>query len=471
MSLHVNTFLSLFLFFAQSEQQERPFIDNRQAIRRLKIFKKPSLTGRSLGGVRKGDVFEVFEELGPNRRCKTSVGRVDRGGYVCLRHTKSVDVAPNLDMPPLLSFHPPTAEDKKTKDYRKKRIWPDLQDPSRVKPFMPSIHATVKQPLKSLYANVAAYENRSKKRYDLPLERTYAFANAIETKRGWVLEREDGKVIPIEKVNLHAIDRFEGRDMVADPAPSRLVPAFIRRKRSRIYSEPSVRSPLIRKGVYRETFNVEPALEKGFVVARNIDGNGASGYIRPKDIRYWREKPRPLYVGDDEVWVDVVLSQQLLTLYRGDLPLMTTLVSTGKRGHSTPTGLFNIRVKYSHDSMSNYLEEEEKWEYYIEDVPFVMYFYKGYALHSAFWHGGYGTVRSHGCVNLSVKDVKKIFDAVTPTLPKGWRAVKSTSNHRGSVVRVRVADEDVPDRRLKINRVSITDEEVREGLSERSDSD
>jgi lipoprotein-anchoring transpeptidase ErfK/SrfK len=40
------------------------------------------------------------------------------------------------------------------------------------------------------------------------------------------------------------------------------------------------------------------------------------------------------------------------------------------------------------------------YNYYLEDVPFVQYFYQDYALHGTFWHNNFGRPMSHGCVNL-----------------------------------------------------------------------
>ena len=42
--------------------------------------------------------------------------------------------------------------------------------------------------------------------------------------------------------------------------------------------------------------------------------------------------------------------------------------------------------------------------YYIEGVTWTIYFYRGYALHTAYWHDAFGATRSHGCVNLSPYD-------------------------------------------------------------------
>jgi lipoprotein-anchoring transpeptidase ErfK/SrfK len=67
--------------------------------------------------------------------------------------------------------------------------------------------------------------------------------------------------------------------------------------------------------------------------------------------------------------------------------------------------------------------------YRIDDVPWVQYFYGGYALHGAFWHDNFGQPKSHGCVNLSPRDALTLFDMTEPTLPDGWHGV--TANLAG----------------------------------------
>jgi lipoprotein-anchoring transpeptidase ErfK/SrfK len=72
--------------------------------------------------------------------------------------------------------------------------------------------------------------------------------------------------------------------------------------------------------------------------------------------------------------------------------------------------------------------------YSIEDVPYVAYFEGSYALHGAFWHNNFGREMSHGCVNLSPLDAKKVFFWAEPRLPRGWHAVWSTPDNRGTLV-------------------------------------
>ena len=142
-----------------------------------------------------------------------------------------------------------------------------------------------------------------------------------------------------------------------------------------------------------------------------------------------------------ERWIDVDLTTQTLVAYEGDRPVFATLVSTGKGKEgtdaATPKGEFRIWVKLMSSNMDN-LEDEEAMKYYaIEDVPYVQYFSSGVGLHGAFWHRGFGNVRSHGCVNLAPLDAQRLFAFTSPHLPAGWTAVLPTATEEGTLVRVR----------------------------------
>jgi lipoprotein-anchoring transpeptidase ErfK/SrfK len=44
--------------------------------------------------------------------------------------------------------------------------------------------------------------------------------------------------------------------------------------------------------------------------------------------------------------------------------------------------------------------------YDLHNVPYTMYFYKGYGLHGTYWHNNFGTPMSHGCVNMPTEEAK-----------------------------------------------------------------
>jgi lipoprotein-anchoring transpeptidase ErfK/SrfK len=117
--------------------------------------------------------------------------------------------------------------------------------------------------------------------------------------------------------------------------------------------------------------------------------------------------PIPAPAAPEEIhearWIDIDLSLQSLTAYEGHTPVRTTLVSTGLAGTPTPEGQFHIWVKFRYDDM-------EGPGYYLADVPYVMYFHKGYGLHGVFWHGNFGHPMSHGCVNLPTPEAEWLFN-------------------------------------------------------------
>jgi lipoprotein-anchoring transpeptidase ErfK/SrfK len=117
------------------------------------------------------------------------------------------------------------------------------------------------------------------------------------------------------------------------------------------------------------------------------------------------EDPPPAEAEDiDEArWIDVDLSEQRLTAYENGIPVHTTLVSSGLPETPTPIGQFRIWIKLRYDDMAGA-------DYYIEDVPYVMYFHEGYGLHGVTWHGNFGHPMSHGCVNLPTPEAEWLFN-------------------------------------------------------------
>jgi lipoprotein-anchoring transpeptidase ErfK/SrfK len=107
--------------------------------------------------------------------------------------------------------------------------------------------------------------------------------------------------------------------------------------------------------------------------------------------------------GNGVRWIDVDLSNQRVYAYEGDVMLNSFLVSTGTWLTPTVTGQYRIYVKYRSATMSGD-------DYYLPNVPYVMYFYKGYGLHGTYWHNNFGTPMSHGCVNLRTDDAGWLFN-------------------------------------------------------------
>lgn len=145
----------------------------------------------------------------------------------------------------------------------------------------------------------------------------------------------------------------------------------------------------------------------------------AGGWVPRSLVRIVRPVVRPKGVGPQDRWLYVDLGDQVLTAYIGDKPALATLVSTGKAGTSTKTGKFVVYAKTVHSSMRG----RGANPYYAEEVPHVLHYDAGRALHGAYWHDQFGIVKSHGCINLSPRDAAWLFDFVPPAIPAGWHAV------------------------------------------------
>jgi lipoprotein-anchoring transpeptidase ErfK/SrfK len=101
-------------------------------------------------------------------------------------------------------------------------------------------------------------------------------------------------------------------------------------------------------------------------------------------------------------WIDVNLSQQMLYAYEGETIVASFLVSTGVPAFPTVTGQYYIYIKLSSTLMAGD-------GYYLPNVPYTMYFYKGYGIHGTYWHNNFGHPMSHGCVNMYTPDAEWMF--------------------------------------------------------------
>jgi LysM repeat protein len=102
-------------------------------------------------------------------------------------------------------------------------------------------------------------------------------------------------------------------------------------------------------------------------------------------------------------WIDINLTTQTVTAYSGQTAVFSTRVSTGTWRTPTVVGTFHVYVKYVSTHMSGP-------GYSLPNVPYTMYFYRGYGLHGTYWHSNFGTPMSHGCVNLPTPDARWLFN-------------------------------------------------------------
>jgi lipoprotein-anchoring transpeptidase ErfK/SrfK len=99
----------------------------------------------------------------------------------------------------------------------------------------------------------------------------------------------------------------------------------------------------------------------------------------------------------------VVLHEEMVYVYQDGVLLRQFLSSTGLPGTPTVQGTFSIYVKYDAQRMVGP-------GYDLPGVPWVMYFYRGYALHGTYWHNNFGHPMSHGCVNLRTPEAEWLYE-------------------------------------------------------------
>ncbi len=123
----------------------------------------------------------------------------------------------------------------------------------------------------------------------------------------------------------------------------------------------------------------------------------------------------------------IVLSEQRAVLTQGGERIAETSISTGREGHSTPTGNFHvIRKDIAHRSSiyGEYVDEEGRTvmtnvdvrknpkppnsHYLGASMPYFLEFSPGYGLHEG---NRPGYPASHGCVRLSSRMAKQFYGA------------------------------------------------------------
>ena len=434
-----------FLSVGYTEEMTEKETEYRVATTIHKIRQSPSINGSLRGIIYAGDVFEVGSVVG-YKDCEAGWAEVS-GGYVCLISTKKVEDKPK-SLPSNLSVLPPSPDQEEETIIVATEV-----DPA----YMPTLHGKRDAEHKGrLWKSIESYEKGDSARWKLSLDRDYLFIAAHETKKGWVLERPNGSIAPISDVYLYPSSRFAGRDTEKFPIQEGAALAFVMKKEGvPLYWEPSKSADTLLTLEYRRSIDVQKVSLDEAVVKDDQRGTEEKekketeaaeewwevpmgelvGYVPRSAIRLWKPLKKPKAIEDDEIWIDADIETQMLAVMRGEIMLYLTLMSSAKKGHETPLGRYRIYDKSTGWDLGSLDGADDA--YYMERVPYVMHYYPRYAIHSAFWHDNFGEPASHGCLNLSVKDARVVFDLVSPELPDGWRYVKQTNEHVGTAVRVR----------------------------------
>ena len=377
------------------------------------------------GGIDHGDTFHVYERReAPD--CERAWAQVAEAGWVCLEKTE-----PDAAAPPQLPILAAGA-------------------------LLPFVYARHRQhddpntPPIPVYAHRTAFNRGDAPVDTLAAYGSYAFTRSIANHGQRVLETSTRRVVAAADLRVFRPSEFAGEPLTPERIPAGLTLAWAVHWKTSVHASADPEAPTVGPGLYHEALLVDAEGtigadgERWFELADD-PRNPAVGWVSDDDIQRFVPVPPPTPILAGQITVDVDLDQQVLSVWREDTPVFATLISSGKPGDLTPVGLYRLEGKWAYGKMSSLSTAPDP--YYVDAVPWAMYFDGRYALHAAYWHDKFGHRLSHGCVNLSPRDAKLVFDLVSPALPGGWLVVYEHERDPGSLIRVRNGAAPVPDKR------------------------
>jgi hypothetical protein len=376
------------------------------------IYAAPDRESRKVGVLRWGAVFEVSDRRGEGDE---SWVRMKGVGWV-----ESKLVKTNSRGEPKLGFVPVAPDLKSALPYRYVRVTAEDGVPVYRRPPRKS-----QDPEKLVLRRLKAGYYFTLDKY-VNMREGYHFKEMYRSTRYWFVPREGTDVVsPAPFGGIEVTDDTELPFLwVTDPT-ALLCPTM---ELPPADAGPEPCAPAVRLKRYPFVQRVEGA----GIWYRTSGGQ----YLASTQVAFVdRIERRPREAGPQERWIHVDLRNQFAALYEGDRMTYVTLISSGDDEHETPAGTYRIESKHITTTMDN--EEDVTTAYFIQDVPWVMYFKGAYGLHGAFWHDRFGLRTSHGCVNLAPGDAQRFFEfASSPEIPEGWHGVYTPPGVKGTLVHI-----------------------------------
>jgi hypothetical protein len=135
---------------------------------------------------------------------------------------------------------------------------------------------------------------------------------------------------------------------------------------------------------------------------------GPGMWIEQRRVSKVDPKRKPANAPTTGKWVSVDLFEQIMVTYEGTTPVAATMISSGLPPLNTNLGTFKVYQRLELTALRGSMGEADG--YSLPNVPYAMFFDKDIGFHGVYWHDGFGYMRSHGCVNLSISDAKWLFE-------------------------------------------------------------
>jgi len=138
------------------------------------------------------------------------------------------------------------------------------------------------------------------------------------------------------------------------------------------------------------------------------------------------------YAASGEKWIEIDLTNQRIIAHEGDQIVYNFPISSGMPWTPTVPGTFHIYVKLRFTRMAGGWDIGDPYD--LPNVPYTMYYHRGYAIHGAYWHNDFGRPKSHGCVNMAIPDSEKLFYWANPPTPAGTSVTRASQDNPGTKI-------------------------------------
>jgi hypothetical protein len=266
---------------------------------------------------------------------------------------------------------------------------------------------------------------------------SYAFLPGQGTGHKQLFRR--GRPLDESRYTRHTPSRFHGRNLERSPVANRdLVPGWTVSDEAPLYPTPSnAANPVRRLARHTPLLVALRQATPDWHEVWDADGHQRLGFMKDDErLRHWVGAAPVEGLAPGETWLDIDVGQQMIAMRTfGTGPIYITLISSGLAERPSPLGVFHMDHKLAYRSMGNLPASKD--QYFIENVPWTMYFLPEYAIHGAYWHDEFGNRRSHGCVNLAPRDARYIYSRVPPLHQPGFFKTFASDQAPGAVVRLR----------------------------------
>ena len=236
------------------------------------------------------------------------------------------------------------------------------------------------------------------------LEKGFVFVSVIgktSVQGAAFYQINPGEFMPAEAIEEFRPSGFAGTHFAASPGTA--VGWFITNVQPSAVpgQPPDPNAPYAGKYQYFQVLGVQRVGEWNWYLI------GPDQWVEQRNVALVQPAPPP---GSDGAVIAVDTYEQTMGVYQNGQLIFATLVSSGSRYFPTRPGTFKVWAKLKYGRMTGAYRPDRSDYYFLEDVPWILYYDGDRALHGAYWHDHFGTKGSHGCVNLSPRDARWLYD-------------------------------------------------------------